>query len=513
MSKNITIAFINNYFDIGGIQKTCLSIAKSLRNEKFTFHFINLGNDFFLDGFKNCGTCFHSSNPADIISYLKKNKIDIVQTNNCDSGSYLAYLADVPIIIERLAGMNSAFLFDKSPVDCIIASTDNGYDKACSVYPYKHVAKIYNGVDLSVFCSREKNNELIEKFGIQENEVVVGYCGRISREKCIDKLIDIFYQISEKYFAKLLLLGNSIDENYRQLLNDKINFFRLNGKVVFIDGNDKPSAIMNLFDIGVLTSGRHTLSNGEEKVTEEGLSNSVMEMLAMGIPVVATCSGETRTLVKDEINGFLVDSDNTDMFCDKLSCLIEKKDLRDKMGQNANQFIVDNFSKDKMIAEYEKTYRYVLSTDFRKKYPDRRKNMETHFLSKEFFWENLKKISKKILIVKSGNEQLTNFLIEEINSNFPSPIIDILCHKKNYADLVKHDSFREILVYDKTVSFNLNEMDGIVSRINAEEYDYLFFLFNNFLGKNYDNVVELIDAIVTDKKIVVTGLLKKYLWQ
>ncbi len=513
MNKDITIAFINNYFDIGGVQKTCFSIAESLIDRGFTFHFVNLGSDSFLDGFANCGTCFHSPNPVDVIRYLQENNIDIVQTNNCDAGSYLAYLANVPLIVERLAGMNSAFLFDKSPVDCIIGSTNNVTEKANLDYPRKYITKIYNGVDLSVFHPQDKNKQLLSNLGIDQNEILIGYCGRISREKCIDKLIDISHKISKKYPFRLIFLGDFIEDSYKQTINDKIQNLRLGRKIIFTNGVENPSTIMNIFDIGVLASGTHTLPDGETKITKEGLSNSVMEMLAMGIPVVATSSGETSTLVKNGFNGFLIDLDNMDMFCDKLSSVIENKELREQMGKNAHQFIRDNFSRDNMISDYEKTYRYLLSDDFTEKYPNRRKDMDRQFLSKEFSWEDIDRDSKKILVVKSGNEQLTDYLMEEIKHNFTSPEIDILCHKRNYNEVTKYDGVREVLTYDKSMSFDSGKMDDIMSCVNAEKYDCLFFLFNNFLGKNYDNVVELIDHMKSDKKIVITGLLKKYIWQ
>ncbi|MEW6536228.1 MAG: glycosyltransferase family 4 protein [Candidatus Auribacterota bacterium] len=512
MAKNIFIAFISNYFDIGGVQRTILAIANSLQDRGFTFHFVNLGNDTFLDGFRQCGACFHSASPSDVIGYLQKNKIGVVQTNNCDAGSYLAYIAGVPRIIERLAGMNSAFLFDKAPVDCIIGSTDNVTSQARAMYPHKYVARIYNGVDLSVFSPAEKERALMNELGIQPDELVIGYCGRISREKCIDKLLGVFQRVSERRNTKLVLLGDFIEDAYAHRIHDAVRDMNLEAKVVFTGGTDNPSAVMNLFDIGVLTSGTHVLPDGAEWVTKEGLSNAVMEMLAMGIPVVATSSGETGSLVKDQLTGYLVDMDDMDTFSEKLSYLIENKELRKRMGENAREFVRNNFSRDAMLSEYEKFYQYVVSEQLMADYPDRRKDMDTHFLAKSFEWNSSPAKNAKILVIRSGSKALCDCLINDINRNFFMPELDILCHSKSQPETVVYPHLNSVYAYDKTDTFALENMQDIIARINAKRYDYLFFLSNNFMGKGQDNMAAIVNAVQSHKKIVLTGLKKMYVW-
>ncbi|MCD6459576.1 hypothetical protein J7L67_02785, partial [bacterium] len=67
-------------------------------------------------------------------------------------------------------------------------------------------------------------------------------------------------------------------------------------------------------------------------------------------------------------------------------------------------------------------------------------------------------------------------------------------------------------VYHKSKKFSVENMDEIIKKLNKENFNYLFFLFNDLQGKNYGNIKNLVSQISADNKIVMNKLLKKFIF-
>lgn len=85
----------------------------------------------------------------------------------------------------------------------------------------------------------------------------------------------------------------------------------------------------------------------------EGLSNSIMEAMTAGLPVVATDVGDNRFLVENGYNGYLVSSRDTDAIVDKLDELVKNEQLRKEFGDNGYKKISKEFSEEKMLSSYK----------------------------------------------------------------------------------------------------------------------------------------------------------------
>ena len=509
----INIAFISNYFGIGGMERTFLSIAENLRKKNYSFHFINLAENHFQNRFLACGQCFHSTDFSEVIKYLKDKKINIVQTCNCDDGSYLAYLAGIKSIIERPDGFSSAFLSDKTPVSSIICSTKKVFDKAINLYPNKHIEMICNGVDTNTFYNTGKDELLLNQINVSHKEIIIGYSGRIAESKCLTQLIDIFAKLSAKTpNCRLVLLGDEFPHNsgYKNRLQNKIKELRLKDKIIFFEATEHPEKIISLFDVAVLCSGSFKLPDGSYEV--EGIPNSIMESMAMGIPAVATDSGETNQLIKNNENGFIVGVTEWDKFQDKLELLINDYDLRKKMGFSAQNHIKTNFSLETMIHKYHELYKFALNPDFYSKYPETVSEMKYHFLSNKVHFLNDDSPGTKILIIKSGNDSLFQKSINYIKIHFKQPDISILINQENYEIINKTYCGETFIIYEKDKQFSLELMDATITQINKINFDYLFFLFNDLQGKNYKNITDVVSAITAKKKLVFNKLFNLFLW-
>lgn len=171
-------------------------------------------------------------------------------------------------------------------------------------------------------------------------EIKIVSVGRFVRQKDYGTALRAFSNLinrnKDKEFRFLIVgygpLESSIRSMARHLnIEDKIKFF--------INPPDIPF-ILRGCDIYLSTS------------LFEGVSNSLMEALVEGLPIVATDVGDNRYLVKNGQNGYLVQSKDIEAIVNKLECLSESEELRNEFGRNSIKVIETEFSKTKLLESY-----------------------------------------------------------------------------------------------------------------------------------------------------------------
>ena len=114
----------------------------------------------------------------------------------------------------------------------------------------------------------------------------------------------------------------------------------LTDRIRFLGGcADGIESLVNVLDIGVLAT------------FTEGLSNSIMEYMALAKPVVATDGGGTRELVIDGVTGFLVPARDACQLADRLLALLDDPALRRQLGNAGQRRVLDGFSLARMVAQ------------------------------------------------------------------------------------------------------------------------------------------------------------------
>jgi len=92
----------------------------------------------------------------------------------------------------------------------------------------------------------------------------------------------------------------------------------------------------------------------------EGLSNSIMEYMAAGLPVVATDVGGNPELVRHGETGFLVPPNHEKALAEALRRVIRSPEEAAKMGTAGRKFILKEFGVDRMIDQTTELYRFTL---------------------------------------------------------------------------------------------------------------------------------------------------------
>jgi len=205
------------------------------------------------------------------------------------------------------------------------------------------IAVIDNGIDITRFRPDQGLRERARRdMGIPQEAIVIGWVGRISKEKGLDILMETARPILEdRHDVIILLVG---DGPLRQSLESAhsssgIRFAGLR--------NDTP-ACYAAFDIFALPS------------LNEGLPMVVLEAMASGLPVVASRVGAIPKVVEHGETGFLVEPGRPDLLEAAIGKLIKDRIESRQMGSKGRERVEHNFSSAVMAGNYEVLYRQVM---------------------------------------------------------------------------------------------------------------------------------------------------------
>ena len=119
--------------------------------------------------------------------------------------------------------------------------------------------------------------------------------------------------------------------------------------VRFLGSVQDVAAELQRFDVGVISSD------------SEGLSNSILEYMAAGVPTVARAVGGNLELVKDGETGQLVDDDRPESLAAAIVSLLRDESSRSRMGACARALAEDSFSTAAYVSRHEQYYRRILA--------------------------------------------------------------------------------------------------------------------------------------------------------
>ena len=175
---------------------------------------------------------------------------------------------------------------------------------------------VTNGVDLSLFEPRNKNEALVKSLGL-ENQFIAGYIGTIGMAHGLETIIEAA-QIIQNHNddIKILILGDGArKEPLQQLAKDK----KL-GNLVFIDTVSKSEVAdyWSLLDVSIIHLKKDPLF---EKV----IPSKLFECMAMGIPVLHGVSGESADIVTQHQVGKIFKSEDSLDLAEQIICMHQSK--------------------------------------------------------------------------------------------------------------------------------------------------------------------------------------------
>jgi glycosyltransferase involved in cell wall biosynthesis len=199
------------------------------------------------------------------------------------------------------------------------------YTKVININPRKPIEVIYNGSDFDFKISRSAS-EIREELGITSKEIMIVMVARLDPWKDFVTLLGAAKIVSSSDpRAKFVLVG---DGELRDEINHMVEQMDLRKNVLMVGEKKNSFDYINASDISVLST------NGE------GFSNSIMESMAFGKPVIATAvGGNPELLGTEEEFGFVIPPKSPVMFASKILILMKDENMRRRVGESANKRI------------------------------------------------------------------------------------------------------------------------------------------------------------------------------
>ncbi len=215
--------------------------------------------------------------------------------------------------------------------------------------PEKNLIRIDVGIDFNLFKTFVDKKTLKSKLNLKSNKNYIIFVGRLVKIKNLKLLVTVLLDLFEKNENwDLLILGDGPDKKkclkmiIKNDLKDRFHFL----------GYKKQKDLKNYYgasDIYVLTS------------TYDNFPNSILEAMAMSLPVIASNTGGVKQQVKNGKSGYLFNIDDKNELKIKLSKLMSDSKLREKFGNTGNKIILDKYSwskSTKLLLNHVKTNFY-----------------------------------------------------------------------------------------------------------------------------------------------------------
>ena len=210
--------------------------------------------------------------------------------------------------------------------------------------PAEKLAVVHNGIDLPEIAANARQ-DLRRELGIPEQSHVIGFVGRLARQKRVKDLIWAFELIRVLHREVVFVIVGDGPE--RASLGQFAHNLDVGQRVKFLGHRDDAQRLLPAFDLFWLASDF------------EGLSNSVMEAMAAGLPVVASDILPNRELVVHGQTGYLAPVGDRVAFAQLAERLLIDPGLAGQFGAAGRQRIATEFSVARMVEGYAKIYRDV----------------------------------------------------------------------------------------------------------------------------------------------------------
>ncbi|MBK8981155.1 MAG: glycosyltransferase family 4 protein [Ignavibacteria bacterium] len=334
---------------IGGGQTHILSLVKCLDKEKYEPVISASGKGEFRPLAEKSGFKFE---PAELPKFyrkkylgrideiVKKYSIEIIHSHGGVAGMYARFykknFENIKTLhtIHGIHYINSSNIFRKyfslsieqyltqfTDGFICVSHSDRDLAEKLKIIEPSRTTVIHNGIDLDRFSSGVKNKILMKEYGIEEGDTVIGNISRFDFQKNQRYIIRNCAELLKKHpRLKILLAGEG-----KYLDECKKIAEGLEGKdrIIFPGSITNTEDHYSLFDVYVFPT------------LWEGLSISMIEAMACGRCIVASDIPSNKELIVDGVSGYLFNINDRNVFKEKIDNVINRKDIRDKLSDNA----------------------------------------------------------------------------------------------------------------------------------------------------------------------------------
>ncbi len=307
---------------------------------------------------------------------MRSQKYDLVHVHTPIAaflGRIAAKLAGVKRIVYTAHGL--PFHDQSSPTEYFLYSTlekfagkftdliiSQNYEdiKTCArlgIAPEERLGYLGNGVDIDRFSRKQldaqKQKQLRQSLNIAEDtELLVGFVGRLTRKKGAEYLIEAAAKLITQFpKLQILIIGGELKtdpEPYYWQLLEKIKQLGIEDRIIFTGTRSDIPKILGLLDIFCLPTFTH-----------EGLPRSIVEAMAMELPIVTTDIRGCREVVLPGKTGLIVPPKDSEELAAALGKLLANEELRKQFGKAGRNRIETEFDENIVFQRLSKFYQQL----------------------------------------------------------------------------------------------------------------------------------------------------------
>ena len=358
MKKNKNILEVCFSPDLGGLELYMQNCAKDLSEKFNVLSIINtnskLKNYFINSSYKYIELERKSSFSIKLIWKLSKiidnYEIDII---------HFHWTKDLPIIVfAKLLSKQKPkiiqtrhmtmtrfkndfyhkFLYKNiDTIICVTKELENQIQKFISSEIRPKTKVLYLGIKDVNYFKKEDITKFRDELYVK-NSFMIGFVGRINEFKGQYLLIEAAKELIDKGLdIKIYFVGSAMNEDYLDLLKEKVKDYGLENKIFFLGFITEPNKFIQTCDVIVAASKNETF----------GLV--VIEAMKNKVAVIASRNGGFLEIIDDGLNGLLFENENVEDLCMKIEKLYSDKKLKDTLALEAKRKVDLEFDSQKQF--------------------------------------------------------------------------------------------------------------------------------------------------------------------
>jgi glycosyltransferase involved in cell wall biosynthesis len=367
MSRPLRIAYVIKSMAVGGSQVHLTQVLRLLDRHRFDPVLCCLtGEGVLLDTVRSLGVPVHT--PAARLSFkgpalvvrmmalaraLRQQRADVVHNYLLRAnlvGSVAARLARVPVVLSSKRGCHERRGFSLLAAKIGNALSDRVTVNAEAVREFVHANEgcpkdkmtvIPSGVDTDRFRPLAGTG-FKARLGLPEDRPVIGVVTRMRVRKGVEEFIRAVGQVRQAHAdAHSVIVGEvDLDDGLQVLVRG----LGLEKHLSLLGRRSDMAEVYSAFDVFVLSSH------------DEGMSNAILEAMAMEKPVVATDVGGTGEVVRQGHTGLLVPPRDTEALAAAINDVLAQPARAREMGRRGRRVVEDRFSAHAMVRQMERLY-------------------------------------------------------------------------------------------------------------------------------------------------------------